>query len=509
MSCPGDTLLRAEGIEKSFSGVRVLKNVDLEIRRGEVHAVMGENGAGKSTLIKILTGVYPLDSGRIYYDGRLVSIDSRQDAKDLGIAVIYQELSLIPTLSVAQNVLLGQERCRAGVFLNRRAMREELQRLMDAYAFCLDPEAVVETLSIAQRQTVEILKALSMKSSLIIMDEPTASLNVQESDNLFRTIEVLKARGVSILYISHRLEEVYRLADRLTILRNGEKVAVLDQRDIAPEEVIRLMIGKDLERRDEPREMRRSERKVLLEVDRIGRKGEFSDVSFDLREGEVLGIGGLVGSGRSEILHCIFGVGRPDSGSIRLSGRPLRGSAERSIRLGLGLVPEDRRTQGFVPLLSVVRNVALSNYDIVSGASPFVRGSSELAMGARAIERLDVRPADPQARVANLSGGNQQKVVVGKWLMRDLKLLLIDEPTAGIDVGVKDEIYGLIEELAGKGVAVIIVSSDLQELLRVSHRIIVMRKGRVFEEFDEGVVSQEDILKAASGIRAKEAEARE
>jgi ribose transport system ATP-binding protein len=503
-----DILLRAVDIEKSFSGVKVLKKVGLDIRRGEVHAVMGENGAGKSTLIKVLTGVYPRDEGKIFFNGASVTINSRQDAKDLGIAVIYQELSLIPTLTVAQNILLGQEICRAGI-LDNGAMKLAIRKLIETYGFSLNPDAIVETLSIAQRQTVEILKALSMQSSLIIMDEPTASLSVKESENLFQTIGALKKRGVSILYISHRLEEVYRLADRLTILRDGERIAVLSQGEINPRDVIRLMIGKELRQSEHAGRMRPSRPEVVLRVRNLSRRGVFSDISFDLHRGEVLGIGGLVGSGRSEILHCLFGSDRPDSGDILFEGKPIRGTVSRNIRSGFGLVPEDRRTQGFIPLLSMKRNIVLTNYDHLVGRRLFISGKSELAMCRDAIQRLDIRPANSEIHAGNLSGGNQQKVVVGKWLMRDLKMLLIDEPTAGIDVGVKEDIYALIGELAEKGVAVILVSSDLPELLRISHRILVMRKGRIFREFSEGSVSQEDVLKAASGIQDREIESNE
>ena len=503
-----NTLLSMKQIEKSFSGVQVLKKVDFDIKQGEVHALMGENGAGKSTLIKILTGVYPKDGGVITFNGKEVEINSRQDAKNLGIAVIYQELSLIPTLTVTQNILLGQEDGRAGI-LNMKAMKQRVLLLMKYYGLSIDPDAVVENLSIAQRQMIEILKALTFDASLIIMDEPTASLSSKEAECLFEIIKSLKEKNVSVLYISHRLEEVYRLSDRLTVLRDGENVSVLGKDQINPTEVIRLMIGKELTDINSFGKMRPHHEDVVLKIENLYRKGVFSDVNFEVHKGEVLGIGGLVGSGRTEILRCIFGADRYDSGRILFNGKLLPSSVIKRIRAGFGLIPEDRRNQGFVPMLNVNRNIAITNYDKLSKVNTFVNQKAELSMCKKAIEQLNIRPNNPDINVGNLSGGNQQKVVVGKWMMRDLKVLLIDEPTAGIDVGVKEEIYRLIQDLASKGVVVIIVSSDLKELLRVSHRIIVLRQGMIVKEFKEGTVSQEDVLKAASGILCEEDEMNE
>ncbi len=500
-----EVLLKAENIQKSFSGVSVLKKVNLEIKRGEVHALMGENGAGKSTLIKILTGIYPKDAGTIYYNGKQVEINSRQDAKNLGIAVIYQELSLIPTLSVIQNILLGQEITKVGV-LDKKAMRKKVLGIMEYYGLSINPDAIVETLSIAQRQMIEILKALTFESSLIIMDEPTASLSSKESESLFSIIKTLKEKDVSILYISHRLEEVYRLADKLTVLRDGEDVAVMERGQINPTDVIKLMIGRELADTSGMGKMRPYNEEVVLKVNNISRKGLFQGVNFDLHKGEVLGISGLVGSGRTEILRAIYGADKLDSGEILFNGRKVSSSIIKNIKAGFGMIPEDRRNQGFIPLLSITRNVAITNYDMLTHGKFVVKKSRELTMCKEAINQLNIRPGNPEIHAGNLSGGNQQKVVVGKWLRRDLKILLIDEPTAGIDVGVKEEIYNIIEKLASKGVAVIIVTSDLQELLRVSHRIIVLRHGKIIKEFNKGAVSQEDVLKAASGIIQEEAE---
>ncbi|MEN6623947.1 MAG: sugar ABC transporter ATP-binding protein [Smithella sp.] len=498
-----EVILHAQNIEKSFSGVKVLKKVDLVIRRGEVHALMGENGAGKSVLIKIITGVYPKDDGEIFYNGKEVEINTRNDARKLGIAVIYQELSLIPTLSVMQNILLGQEISSIGILQNKK-MNAKVLEIMKNFGLNLDPDAVVETLSIAQRQMVEILKALTFEASIIIMDEPTASLSSAESESLFTIINNLRNKGVAILYITHRLEEVYRLADRLTILRDGVNVKEVVKGEISPTEVIRLMIGKELTDTGNTAKMITSKNEVLLKVRNLTRKGVFYDISFDVHKGEILGIGGLVGSGRTELLRCIYGIDKYDSGSITYADEVVPNSVSKNIHNGFGLVPEDRRNQGFVPLLSVKRNIALTSYDQLNKGDFFVDSKGESIMCDNAIQKLEVRPNNPEIPVLNLSGGNQQKVVVGKWLMRDLKVLLIDELTVGIDVGVKDEIYSIIADLAKSGVVVIMVSSDLQELLRVSHRIIVLRNGHIFKEFNNGVITQEDILTAASGIETKE-----
>ncbi len=497
-------LLEMKEIEKSFNGTAVLKKVDFSVNTGEVHALMGENGAGKSTLIKILTGIYPKDGGQIYWCGEAVEINNRNDATKLGIGVVYQELSLISTLTVMQNVMLGNEESKLG-FVDARKMRKQVQSLIDKYGFDVHPDATVETLTIAQRQTVEILKALSKESKLIIMDEPTASLSAKESNALFEIVEQLRKDGVSVIYISHRLEEVYRLSDRLTVLRDGATEAVLNKEQIIPADVVRLMIGKELSEATASNNLRVSKAPVRLSVKDLSRKGVFRNISFDVHEGEILGVAGLVGAGRTEVMRCIYGADRCDGGTVEFEGKPLDRKIGKSIKDGFGFVPEDRRNQGFTPLLSIERNVALTNYDTLSKYE-FVDRAGEKKLGNTMVERLRIRPNNSQIPVGNLSGGNQQKAVLAKWLSRDLKLLIIDEPTAGIDIGAKDEIYRILEELAEKGTSVIMVSSDLQELLRVSHRIIVMRKGEIFTEFSSGTVTQEDILMAESGILAKEGE---
>jgi ribose transport system ATP-binding protein len=501
MSDNNKSLLFAKGICKQFNGIEVLKNVGLEIRSGEVHALMGENGAGKSTIIKIITGVYTKDGGEIYINGEPVEITSRQDARKNGISVIYQELSLIPALTVAENIFLGQELTWKGV-LNKKKMNAAVRELIDRYGFDLKPTTPVESLGMAKRQMVEILKALYGSARLIIMDEPTASLSASETEKLFGTIEGLKKKGTAILYISHRLEEVFRIADRLTVMRDGENVGVLEKGAINAPTVTKMMIGREIRRisdRGEPV----LHADMCLEVKDLSYRKLLRDVSFKAFGGEVLGIGGLVGSGRTELIKCIYGDLKPGSGSVTLNGKSISKSVGRNIKNGFGLVPEDRRREGFVPVLSVEKNITAASYDMLATAG-FVARRREVAHAEKAIKDYDVRPPMRRLPVSNLSGGNQQKVVLGRWLSRASKVLLLDEPTAGVDVGVKEDLYNYVWSLAKSGAVVIMVSSDLEELTYVADRILVMHGGRFFEEFTHQNVTQEAILLAASGVHTEE-----
>ncbi|MDR2132724.1 MAG: sugar ABC transporter ATP-binding protein [Clostridiales Family XIII bacterium] len=500
----GRVLLRTEGIFKQFNGVTVLDDVDLEIRYGEVHALMGENGAGKSTIIKIITGVYAKDGGEIFVDGESVAINNRQDARARGISVIYQELSLVPALTVTENIFLGQEIERRGL-LTKKKMREMVRALIGRYAFEIDPDAVVDSLGMAQRQMVEILKALSMDAKLIIMDEPTSSLSAAESEKLFDTIDGLREKGAGILYVSHRLDEVYRLSDRLTVMRDGRIVAVLDKSEINAKTVTTLMIGR------EPRESRaRSGRDLFkdncLEVKHLSYGKLLKDVSFTAYGGEILGIGGLVGSGRTELIRCIYGAAKQDGGEILFNGMPVSKRIAKNIRMGFGLVPEDRRVEGFIPVQSIEKNIAIASHDRLSKFG-VVHARKETRWAEDAIQSYDIRPKNRNTPVANLSGGNQQKVVLGRWLSRDPKLLLLDEPTVGVDVGVKADLYDFMRKLAQSGAIIIMVSSDLFELTHISDRILVMHGGRFFEEFTHDNASQTSVLLAASGEHTEEGRA--
>jgi ribose transport system ATP-binding protein len=494
-------LLQCKGICKQFNGIPVLRNVNLEVLPGEVHALMGENGAGKSTIIKIITGVYTMDDGQIFLEGQPVTISCRQDARTCGISVIYQELSLFPALNVTENIFIGQELHKYGI-LSKKEMRRRVRELIDTYGFDLDPNALVGSMGMAQRQMVEILKALSMEAKLIIMDEPTASLSASETEKLFETIDSLRKKGTSILYISHRLEEIYRLSDRLTVMRDGENVGVLTKDEITPQKVTTMMIGHEI-REDKNRERRHRFEGNCLEVSGLAYKHILKDVNFKAYGGEILGIGGLVGSGRTELIRCIYGAAKPGRGKITLNGKPVSRSVARNIKAGFGLVPEDRRNEGFIPLLSIEKNLAIASYDKLARFG-VVNRKKEVEFAMEAIKGYDIRPPMKQLPVGNLSGGNQQKVVLGRWLSRKPLVLLLDEPTAGVDVGVKHELYHLMRALALAGSIVIMVSSDLAELTHVSDRILVMHDGRFFQEFSHESATQSAILLAASGVHTSE-----
>lgn len=371
--------------------------------------------------------------------------------------------------------------------------------MIEYYGFSLGVNDIVETLSVAQMQMVEILKALAADAKLIIMDEPTASLSSHESKLLFSIIDQLRERGVSIIYISHRLEEVFKLSDRITILRDGKIAGVVEKNQINPSEIIKMMIGKSVSEATASRMLRQSEEETVLSIQHLCCLGAYEDVSLEVKRGEVLVLTGLVGSGRTELIRAIYGADPYDSGKIELEGKPYQPQIKKAVAEGFGLIPEDRRTQGLSPLLSVTGNVALTNYDKISSKG-FVSKAREEELGRHAVRLVDLRPPNPNVLAGNLSGGNQQKVVLGKWLTRNLKVLLIDEPTVGIDIGAKDEIYQIIETLSQNGVAVLMVSSDIAEVLRVAHRIIVMREGKIAKEFHTGIVTQEDILMASSGL---------
>jgi len=471
------------------------------VRYGEVHALMGENGAGKSTIIKIITGVFTKDEGDIYVDGKHVEINNRHDSSELGIQVIYQELSLIPALTVTENIFLGQEKKKFGV-MDKKSMRERVQSLIEHYGFELDPDSTVDTMGMAQRQMAEILKALAFKAKLIIMDEPTSSLSAAESEKLFETIDGLRKRGVGILYISHRLEEVYRLSDRLTVMRDGNIVGVLSKGEIDSRTVTTMMIGREVGGEEEKGSSRRFEENCL-EIRNLSFDHILKDVNFKAYGGEILGIGGLVGSGRTELIRCIFGAAKRSGGDITLNGIPVSRKIKKNIRAGFGYVPEDRRVEGLIPMLPMEKNITIASYDRLASGG-LVSRRKEISWAERAIKNYDIRPAIRSLSAINLSGGNQQKVILGRWLSRDPQLLLLDEPTVGVDVGVKMDLYALLRELSEKGTIVVMVSSDLAELVHLCDRILVMRDGRFFEEFTRNNVTQEAILLAASGVHTDE-----
>jgi ribose transport system ATP-binding protein len=486
-------LLTMRGIVKEFPGVRALDGVDLDVAPGEVHCLLGQNGAGKSTLIKVLAGAHLPDAGEITFDGRPASFGSPQAADQAGIATIYQELDLVPGLSVAENVVLGHEPARFGFTRPRDAdelTRGLLRRLGHPE---IPPRRELGRLSAAGQQVVSMARALARDARLIVMDEPSAVLDPEEVQNLFRVIRELTADGVAVVYISHRLEEIRQIGDRVTVLKDGRTVARnLPARDTPTAEVIRLMTGRSIEYVFGQRSTAPGD-ETVLEVDGLSRPGEFSDVSFTVRAGEVVGLAGLVGSGRSEILETVYGARKPSAGRVTVHGRPLRpGSVPAAVRARMGLCPEERKSQGLLLAEPVFRNVSLPALRRFARAG-FLGRDAELAAASEVTAQLDVRPPDATRPVRTLSGGNQQKVVLARWLLQGCDVLLLDEPTRGVDVGARSEIYALVRRLADSGVAVVLVSSEVPEVLGLADRVLVVREGRVVHqapsaELDEGRV---------------------
>jgi len=496
-------LLEARNLVKSFPGVKALRGVSLALRPGEVVAVIGENGAGKSTLMKILAGIQPPDSGEVLVDGRAVSMRTVEDALSRGISLIHQELNLADNLSVAANIFLGREP-RTGPFVRRRQIEREAVRFLEMVGLRVSPRKKVEHLSVGQQQMVEIAKALSTNARVLIMDEPTSSLSSHEAAQLFKVVKDLRSRGVCVLYISHRLGEVRELADRVVVLRDGQNAGELSRDEATHDRMVRMMVGRELSQfyPHVPREPG----EVVLEVAGL-RTPSFPthEISFTLRKGEVVGLAGLVGAGRTELLRTLFGIDRPVGGTVRVCGQPLvaRGPAD-AISAGLALVPEDRKQQGLVLEMALRENVSLPRIGRDSTAGWLDR-KAERVLGRETIDKLRVKTPSDRQVVQFLSGGNQQKVVIGKWLSMRPKVLLLDEPTRGVDVGAKAEIYALMEKLAEDGVAILFASSEMEEVLGMSDRALVMHEGCLTGELPRANLSEEAIMRLATGSAACEA----
>ena len=471
------------GIVKQFPGVRALDGVDLDVRPGEVHCLLGQNGAGKSTLIKVLAGAHQPDEGSISWRGERVSLGDPQAAMSLGIATIYQELDLVSGLTVADNIFLGRETSRFGITRPAVANHAAAQLLTRLGHPEIRPTTEVGALSAAQQQMVSIARALSQDAKLIIMDEPSAVLDNEEVERLFGVIRDLTAHDVAVVYISHRLEEIREVGDRITVLKDGRTVATgLPARETPTREVITLMTGRTIEYVFPPRQAAPPTGEPLLEVQKLGLRGRFDDVSFSVRPGEIVGLAGLVGSGRSEILETVYGARRASSGTVRLGGKRLRsGDVGSAVAAGIGLAPEERKSQALLLDDSVYRNITVSSLGRFARGG-FLSGGAEKAAAREQTESLDVRPADVTRIVRTLSGGNQQKVVLARWLLRGCRVLLLDEPTRGVDVGARSEIYALVRTLADRGVAVLMVSSEIPEVLGLADRVLVIADGRVVSE---------------------------
>ena len=489
------------GVSKSYPGVQALSNVDFDVRRGEVHALVGENGAGKSTLVKILAGAVIADAGTIEIAGRPVKIASPKQAEEQGVSIIYQEFNLVPSLTVAENVLLGREPVK-GARIDWAAMRATTAALLARLGVSLPVDAEVQSLTVAQQQMVEIAKALSVNARIIVMDEPSAALTGQEVDKLFAIVRALTAEGVGVVYISHRMEEIFEIADRVTVFRDGRRVETGDVKDYDADAIIRLMVGRSLEAHfpslppDPPRD------KPVLSVHDATSPGRIDHVSLDLYPGEILGLAGLVGAGRTSLLRAICGADALPGGSIMLDGRTLRlRGPHDAIAAGLALVTEDRKAQGLVLGMSIRENVTLPHLADFTHAGRVDRREERVAVAKLAAD-LRIRTPSIEQLARNLSGGNQQKVVLAKWLLEQARVICFDEPTRGIDVGAKAEIYELMVALCKSGTSILMASSELPEVLGMSMRVAVMHKGRIAHVFARGEATQESVIRYATGTAA-------
>ena len=484
-------------IRKSFPGVVALDQVNLSVAKGEVHILLGENGAGKSTLMKILSGAYEKDSGKIFVNGIETEIRSPRHARDLGISIIYQELNLVPHLSAAENIFLGREPSSIPGLVDHRQMYARSGEILRGLGVDFDPRSLVKELSVAEQQMVEIAKAVSLDASILIMDEPTSALTEKEIKELFARIRKLKAAGVSIIYISHRMEELFEIGDRVTVLRDGRLVGTREIREVEKSDLIRMMVNRELTQQFP--KVAAAKGAEVLRTRGLTREGAIHDVDLTLHEGEVLGIAGLLGSGRSELARVIFGLDKPDAGEIYIKGRLTKISSPRqAINLGIGFLTEDRKTQGLVLPLSTGENICLPSVERFSRAG-VVRAREEREAAEKYLRDLRIKATGISQKVMFLSGGNQQKVVLSKWLCCRGRILIFDEPTRGIDVGSKAEIYQLMNDLTAAGAAIIMISSELPEVLGMSDRILVMHKGRINGEFIAADATQERILHCALG----------
>lgn len=479
-----------------FSGVYVLSDMQLQVGQGSIHALVGENGAGKSTLIKILGGIYKPKTGKIFIDGEESSIHNVQDAQKKGISIIHQEISLVPSLSIAENVFLGRELSKLG-FKSEGKMFSMAQEMIDALGIDLSARTIVSGLTIAQQQLVEIIKAVSFNTHILVLDEPTSSLSLKETQRLFDIIRRLQGKGVAIIYISHKMDEIFEISDHITVIRDGRYIDTVPTSQTSSEEVVRKMVGRSIEQFYVRSYNELS--KVALRVENLTKRGVFADVNFEVRYGEVLGFAGLVGAGRSEIMHAVFGADKYDSGEILIDGSAVHISCpQQAISLGMSMVPESRKEQGLVLINDVGFNIALANVDRLKGRM-FLSCKKRHALACQYIERMHIKTRSDAQAVFELSGGNQQKVLLGKWLANQPKILILDEPTRGVDVGAKTEIYAIINELAAEGMAIILVSSELSEIINMCDNVCVVHEGRITGRLSREEFSQDKIMHYATG----------
>ncbi|MBC7723685.1 MAG: sugar ABC transporter ATP-binding protein [Burkholderiaceae bacterium] len=491
-------LLAVSGISKSFPGVQALKDVQFELNRGEVLALVGENGAGKSSLMKILSGIYTKDSGTILLEGQEVHIDSPKTAQALGISIIHQEMNLMPHLSIAQNIFIGREP-RGGIFLRERALNRKAGELLTGLGINLDPRELVENLTVAKQQMVEIAKALSFDAKVLIMDEPTSALTNSETETLFTLIEGLKASGTGVIYISHRMDELRRITDRVTVLRDGQYIGTLEKHEFDIPTVIEMMVGRHLEEGARPEAREHAHDDVVLKVEGLNTRHLLKDVNFELRRGEILGFAGLMGAGRTEVARAIIGADPSESGTITIGGEVVTiKQPSDAVRHGVGYLSEDRKALGLLLEQDVNTNVLLASLRDYTDRLGFVHTAKGKQKSRDYVSALRIKTPSISSTTKNLSGGNQQKVVIAKWLARDCDILIFDEPTRGIDVGAKEEIYRLLNDLVAEGKSIIMISSELPEVLRLSHRIVVMASGRITGVLDNENASQAKIMDYAT-----------
>lgn len=492
-------ILRLENITKTFPGTLALDKVNFDLEAGEVHALVGENGAGKSTLIKTISGIYQPDSGSIYLNGNLVNLKNALFAQKHGIASIYQEPTIFPDLSVAENIYMGHQECSPITKrLNWKKMYDNTEQLLESLELKLDPRTMVRNLSAAEQQLVEIVKALSLNSQILIMDEPTSALTLNEVKDLFKIIKHLKSSGTSIIFISHRIEETFEIADRVTVLRDGHYIGTKNISTVTVDELIKMMIGRTLSELFSKRFAERGG--LILKVEAFSKERQFHDITFKLHKGEILGFYGLIGAGRSELARAIFGLESPDSGKIFINGEQVHVRNPRMImKHGVAYLPEERQHQGLILQMNITNNITLPILDqfIKMG---LVDTGKETGVAKKYADMLDVRASGLWNKVMQLSGGNQQKVVLAKWLATNPQILILDEPTRGIDVGAKASVHKFMSELVSQGIGIMVISSELPEILGMSDRIIVMYEGRITGEFTREEASQEKILSAAVGI---------
>ena len=493
----GEVILTMNDIDKSFPGVHALDHVHFDVQRGEVHALMGENGAGKSTLMKVLTGIYTKDSGTIEFEGREVEFHNAREAQDAGVVIVHQELNMVGHLTVAQNIFIGRE-FKKGIKIDDKKMNEEASKLFKRLNIDIDPTATMSDLTVGKQQMCEIAKAISHEAKVIVFDEPSAALTESEIEELFKIIRDLREQNLGIVYISHRMDEIKVITDRVTVMRDGGYVGTLITKDCTKDDIINMMVGRVIYEEPKTKSMVPEDAPVVLKVEHLNAGKMVQDISFELRKGEILGFSGLMGAGRTETARAIFGADAKESGDIYVNGKKVTiNSPEDAVKAGIGYLSEDRKRFGIVVQKTIAENSTLASLDrFMKGI--FINKKKENEITQKYVDSLATKTPSIDQLVVNLSGGNQQKVVIAKWLVRDCEILIFDEPTRGIDVGAKNEIYKLMNRLAAEGKSIIMISSEMTEILRMSDRIIVMCEGKVTGEIDIEEVSQEKIMTLAT-----------